>query len=142
MLLNEVTIAGNVGSDARDGATQNGTRVVTFSLAHNEKGKDGRQDVTTWVRVKVFGGWCDFAASCKKGDNVFVKGKLNVQTYKDKNGVERTSVDVIPFAMGRFDREGAPRAQGQGQGQNRGGGGQYGSGFGGDDTPGLDDIPF
>ena len=105
MLLNEITMAGNVGSDARDGTTQGGTRVVTFSLAHNEKGRDGREDTVTWVRVKVFGIWCDLAAGFKKGDNVFVKGKLNVQSYEDKDGNNRTSVDVIPFVLGRIARE-------------------------------------
>lgn len=105
MLLNELSFAGNAGADARDATTPSGTRVVTFSLCHNERGKDGAQDRQTWVRVKVFGGWCDLAASVRKGDNIFVKGRLDVNAYTDKDGNARTSVDVVAFVLGRIARE-------------------------------------
>ncbi len=115
MLLNEITFAGNLGQDADDATLQSGTRIVSFSLCHNEKGKDGRPDKQTWVRAKVFGNWCELAATFKKGDNVFIKGRLDINVYKDKNGVERTSVDVIPFTLGRIERE----QRGQDQQQQR-----------------------
>lgn len=56
MYLNELSFAGFAGSDARDETTGSGTRVVTFSIAHNEKHRSGDGETVTWVRVKTFGG--------------------------------------------------------------------------------------
>ncbi len=142
MLINDIIFAGFAGRDAEDRVTGGGTRIVTLSLCHTEK-KENREEVSTWVRVKVFGAWCDTAANVAKGDNVLVKGKLNVSQYTDSSGKERTSVDIITHALGVIARE---QRQTQGQGQGSGGsnrrdnaprgGGSHPS------PPPMDDIPF
>jgi single stranded DNA-binding protein len=104
MQTNDITFAGNVGADAKERTFDSGTRIVTFPLCHSEK-REGKE-TATWVRVKVFGGWCDTASQIKKGENVVVKGKLNVETYKDKDGVERTAVDIVAFSLGRIASSG------------------------------------
>jgi single-strand DNA-binding protein len=114
--VNDFVLAGFVGKDAEDRVTQGGTRIVSFPLCHTDKGKDGRADTSTWVRVKTFGGWCDTAAAIRKGDNVMVKGKLNVSSYTDKDGKERTSVEVIAHAVGLLVREGGSGGAGQPRG--------------------------
>lgn len=65
MLLNEVTFAGNAGKDAEDFTTPTGTRIVSFSLCHTDKSNN--QEKTTWLRVKVFGGFAEPASRIKKG---------------------------------------------------------------------------
>ncbi len=109
MQLNEITFAGFVGKDAEVKTVGNNLKVGTFSLCHTEKGRDGKEDTTTWVRVTAWGNWADTAGTFKKGDNVVVKGKLNVKQFKHE-GVERTSVDVVANAIGRIQKE-APKAQ-------------------------------
>ncbi len=58
MQLNEILFAGRAGSDAKIQKTSTGKEQVRFSLAHNRKGENGYPDVTTWVSVDVYGGWC------------------------------------------------------------------------------------
>lgn len=110
--INQVTFAGYVGKDAEDRTLPGGqTRVVSFSMCHTEKGKNGREDVSTWVRVKVFGAWCDTAAQVKKGDNVLVMGKLQVQNYKGKDGSEKTSVDLLAHTLGVLQKTPPPQSK-------------------------------
>jgi single-stranded DNA-binding protein len=99
VIHNKIYFGGYVGRDAEEFKTQSGVRIVSFSLCYTKKGKDGRPDVPTWTRIKVFGNWCDYALGFKKGDNVFVEGELQVATYKDKTGAEKTSVDIVPFSL-------------------------------------------
>jgi single stranded DNA-binding protein len=100
MLLNEITFAGNVGSECKTGTTQNGKEWAQFTLCHNEKGKDGRPDVPTWVRVVAFGYAVSDAKLAVKGANVVVRGKLQISKYKDKNQVEQTSVEINAYQIG------------------------------------------
>lgn len=126
MYLNEITVAGNLGRDAESRTTPAGKEVVSFSLAHNEKGKDGRQDEMTWFNVNVFGGWCESARTLRKGDNVMVKGRLIVRKYKNKEGIEVTSVEIFPHVLAKLERQERrdsqsqrPPAQRQPQSQSR-----------------------
>lgn len=105
MNLNEVKFAGNAGRDAEDKIVGNGTRIVTFSLGHTQKGKNGAADKTTWLTCKAFGFSADTAARIKKGMNVFVAGPLNIDDYTDKNGVKKTSTCVIAHSIGIIERE-------------------------------------
>ena len=99
MQINKLVFAGFVGKDATDHTTQSGTRIVSFSLCHTSKGRNGGKDISTWVRVKVFGNWCDSAILIKKGDNVIVDGSLNVSDFL-KDGVKNTIVEMTANSLG------------------------------------------
>lgn len=94
MQLNEITFAGFVGDDAKSQTVgqQNMTK-TSFPLCHSYKKKDD-SEVKTWVYVTGWGNVAEWMLSIKKGDNVIVKGQLSVQTYTDKNNVEKTSVSI------------------------------------------------
>ncbi len=94
MQLNELLLAGFVGKDAAEHTTKSGTRIVSFNLCHTNKGKNGGKDISTWVRVKVFGQWCETAIQIKKGDNVFVKGPISLSEY-EKDGVKHSMIEMI-----------------------------------------------
>ncbi len=90
--LNKTMIIGNVGKDMDFKFTQSGIAVASFSVAVTEKfgGKDGaeKQEVTTWYKVTA---WRNLAEICntlqiKKGQQVFVEGKVKVSVYMDKSG--------------------------------------------------------
>jgi single-strand DNA-binding protein len=108
MQLNDISFAGFVGRDAETKVTQNNAKIVNFNLCHTLKGKDGRADVSTWVRVKVFGAWAETASSLKKGDNVFVKGSLNVTEYTNKEGVKKTMVEISAFNLAVLKTDARP----------------------------------
>lgn len=98
--LNRVTLFGNLGRDPEVRMTQDGRKVVTFSLATNEswKAKDGsRHERTEWHRVVIFSpGLADTAERLlRKGACVYVEGKLRTRSWTDSDGAEKTTTEVV-----------------------------------------------
>ena len=98
--LNNIQIIGNLGGTPdmkflNDGRSQ----VVNFSVAVNErwKNRDGDpQERTTWLRIVAFNGVGQACAEhLTKGSAVYVEGRLQVREYEDKDGNQRTSVEVV-----------------------------------------------
>lgn len=105
-----VQIAGRLGKDPETRFTPSGQKVTTFNLAVNQR--KGKEDVTVWVRVTVWGDRLDKMISfLKKGSGVVVVGRLNPpSTYVDKEGRTQISLEVtaemIEFSpFGSTDRQ-------------------------------------
>lgn len=98
MSLNHVSISGNLGSDSELRATRAGTKVLTFSLAVNERVKqqDGEwADRTNWIDCVLFGRRAEALAPwLKKGDRAAVHGKLRASTY-ERGGRQVKRVEVV-----------------------------------------------
>ncbi len=133
--MNKIILIGNLGRDPEMSYTPNGLAVTKFSIAvtRNEKSASGeRQKETDWYNITAFR---QLAETCntylKKGNKVYVEGRISQRKYTDRNGVERISLDVILSEMENL----TPRDP-QGAGSS--------SGFGGaDDALGdLDEHPF
>lgn len=98
--LNNIQIIGNLGSapEMRYLSGNNG-HVVNFPVAVNErwKNREGEpQERTTWLRIVAFNGLGQACADhLIKGSAVYVEGRLQIRTYEDKGGNERTSVEVV-----------------------------------------------
>ena len=94
------TVVGNATSDAETRYTQQGLPVTSFTVAHNER-KFNRQTQewdegeALFIRVNV---WRDQAehtgASVRKGMRVVVVGKIGMNTYTTKEGVEKSSLEM------------------------------------------------
>lgn len=150
MSLNSVTLIGHLGKDPESRTTKSGVHTATFSLATTSKKKvNGEwQDKTEWHRCVCFDSSADFATKyLTKGRLVCVQGSIEYSKYTDKNGVERTSVDIVcnkVQALGRGDDSGQSRpaagnTRTQANTQTRTQSAPDDSGFGG----GVDDdIPF
>jgi single-strand DNA-binding protein len=96
--VNKVIIVGNLGRDPEVRYAQSGMAICKLSVAVTERVKDGDgyKDNTEWFRVTLFGKTAENAAQyLQKGRQVYVEGRLKTDKYKDKEGVERTSVEVI-----------------------------------------------
>jgi single-strand DNA-binding protein len=81
--LNRTAQMGYLGADAKQ---QSANAPVTFSIATTEKWTDdenNRQQRTDWHYIVVFGNLRTYAASFKKGDRVYVEGKLR-NNHRDK----------------------------------------------------------
>lgn len=95
---NRVILVGNVGTDVEVRYVKSGTAVCNLRLAVTERVKDGDswKDETTWLDVVT---WAKLAENCgqylKKGRQVFVDGRLISRTFKDKDGNERTKIEVV-----------------------------------------------
>ena len=102
-MLNKIMLIGNLGRDPELNVTQEGTPVTKFSLAvsRNTKTSTGeRKEETEWFNVVA---WRQLAETCErylhKGSKVYIEGRLQTRKYTDRNGVERTSVEVIANEM-------------------------------------------
>ena len=136
--INKVILVGNLGRDPEVRYAQSGMAICKLSVAVTERVKDGDawKDETEWVRVTVFGKTAENAAQyLQKGRQVYVEGRLKTDKYKDKDGVEKTSVEVIAsnvvfLAGGGDDKGGKGKAPAATPGGGGGGGG------------GEEDLPF
>lgn len=121
-----VQIAGHLGKDPETRFTPSGQKVTSFTIATNHR--KGKEDITMWVRVTVWGDRLDKMISyLKKGSGVIVTGKMNPpSSYVDKEGRTQFSLEVtaemIDFnPFGKGDREGQPGQTGSyNQGQDHG----------------------
>lgn len=102
-MLNKIMLIGNLGKDPELQVTSEGTPVTKFSLAVNRytKSNNGeRKEETEWFNIVA---WRQLAETCErylhKGSKVYIEGRLTQRKYTDKNGVERTSVEVIASDM-------------------------------------------
>ena len=97
--LNNVQIIGNLGGPPEMKYLNNNDHVVNFSVAVNERWKNRAgesQERTTWLRIVAFNGLGSACAEyLKRGDPVFVEGRLQIREYEDKDRNARTSVEVV-----------------------------------------------
>lgn len=99
--INQVTLLGNLGRDAEIRHTQSGDPVATLNLATNEKWTDRtsgeQQERTEWHRIVVFGWQADMIQKVgfRKGDSVFLQGKLVTRKWEDQSGQERYTTEVV-----------------------------------------------
>jgi single-strand DNA-binding protein len=97
-MLNKIMLIGNLGRDPELQVTPDGTPVTKFSLAvsRSYKSRAGEQkDETEWFNIVA---WRQLAETCEKylhkGSKVYVEGRLSQRKYTDREGVQRTSIDV------------------------------------------------
>lgn len=128
--LNRVQIIGNLGADPEMRYTPSGSAVTNFRVAvsRNRRGADGNMvDETEWFRVVAWdSGNYKLAEICneylRKGHKVYVEGRLQSRKYTDKDGIERTSVEIVATDMVMLTgRDEAPDG-GTGGGRGYGGG--------------------
>lgn len=100
--LNKVMLIGNLGSDPEVRSTNGGNRVATFSLATSRSwnGQGGeKQEKTEWHRCVVWNakgsGLADVVEKyCKKGDRIYVEGRIEYRQWQDKEGQTRYSTEI------------------------------------------------
>lgn len=106
--VNKVILIGNLGRDPEVRNAQDGTKIVTFSVATSESWKDKqtgeRKDKTEWHRVVLFNDRLGEVAEkyLRKGSKVYVEGALQTRKWTDNNNVERYSTEVV---LSRFRGE-------------------------------------
>ncbi len=155
--VNKVILVGNCTRDPEVRYTPKGTAVTDLGLAMNRYySSDGgeKREETTFVDVTLWGRQAEVAAEyLKKGRPVYIEGRLQMDSWEDKNsGQKRSKLKVVGEQMqllgsregggggGGGDagfQQGSGNAPAQQGGQENGGndGAQFASG---DD----DDIPF
>lgn len=109
--VNKVILVGHLGGDPESRFTQGGTAVATFSVATNESRKNSEgnwEDHTEWHRCVLFGKQAETAAEyVKKGQMVYVEGRLQTRSWEDKEGMKRYSTEVVGNAFTMLGRRNA-----------------------------------
>jgi single-strand DNA-binding protein len=101
--LNRVTLIGNLGADPEVRSTNNGSRVANLSLATGRQwtAQSGeKQEKTEWHRVICWNNkgaqLADLAEKyMKKGDKVYVEGRIEYRTWEDREKQTRYVTEII-----------------------------------------------
>jgi single-strand DNA-binding protein len=118
--FNQVTIIGNLTRDPEIRYTPKGSAVGDVSLAVNRKYKTDSgeaKEETTFVDCTAWGKTAELIGQyCKKGNPLFIVGRLQQDTWEDKaTGQKRSKLKVVienmQFLGGKSD--GGERSQGQ-----------------------------
>lgn len=91
--VNKVILLGTLGRDPEIKYTPSGTPVAKFSMATNEryKDKDGNwQDRTEWHNIVAWQRTAEIIGEyVKKGDRLYIEGKLQTSSWEDKQSGEK-----------------------------------------------------
>jgi len=98
-LRNKVMLVGNLGQDPELKTLDGGKKVVHFTLAtkENYKNSEGQKiSETTWHNIVAWNGLADVASRfLKKGNEVFVEGRIVYRSYEDKKGMTKNVTDIV-----------------------------------------------
>ncbi|MGH7066851.1 MAG: single-stranded DNA-binding protein [Acetobacteraceae bacterium] len=106
--VNKVILVGNLGRDPEVRTTQEGQKIVQFSLATSESWNDRasgeRKERTEWHRVVIFNDRLADVAErfLRKGRKVYVEGALQTRKWTDQSGQEKYTTEIV---LGRFRGE-------------------------------------
>ncbi len=155
--LNKVMLIGNLTRDPELRYTPKGTAVADIAIAinriwNNEAGQ--RQEETTFVDVTLWGRQAELAQQyLSKGRGIYVEGRLQMDTWDDKNtGQKRSKLKVIGENL-QFLPDGRGGAGGNRQSSTNAAPAQASTGnsnsqpqgataASGDEFPEDDEIPF
>jgi single-strand DNA-binding protein len=149
--LAKITLIGNLGGDPETRYTPQGTLVVNFSLAVNNRRRDAQgnqQESTNWYRISAFGRLAETMVNLSergylvKGKQVYIDGNFEAREWTGQDGATRTSLDVNAREMQLLGQRGDDAG-----GDYSGGGGSYGGGrqqqeSSGDAADDMGDVPF
>lgn len=105
MSVNKVILIGNVGKDPDVRYLDTGIAVATFSLATTDRAytlQNGTQvpERTEWHNIVLWRGLAQTAEKyVRKGDKLYIEGKIRSRSYDDQNGIKRTIVEIFADNM-------------------------------------------
>ncbi|MCU0449117.1 MAG: single-stranded DNA-binding protein [Bernardetiaceae bacterium] len=115
-MINKAILVGNLGKDPNVRTTESGVAVATFTIATSEryKDKDGnQQERTEWHNIVLWRGLAEVAQKyLKKGDRVYIEGKITNRKYQAQDGTDRYITEIVADQMQML----TPRGTGGGGG--------------------------
>ena len=98
-------LIGNVGKDPEIRYVDAGVCVASLVLATTERGyklQNGTEvpDRTEWHNIVLWRGLAETVEKyVKKGDKLYIEGKIHSRSYDDRNGVKRYVTEIWADAM-------------------------------------------
>ena len=98
--VNKVILIGNLGKDPDVRHLENGATVANFPIATSENYKDRKTgekvSQTEWHNIVVWRGLADITERyLKKGDKVYIEGKLRTRSWQDQDGNTKYTTEVV-----------------------------------------------
>ena len=103
--MNKVMMIGHVGTDPEVRYVEQGVAVARFRFATTEKGytlQNGTQvpDHTDWHNVIFYRGLAKVVEKyVRKGDKIYVEGRIRYRAYDDKRGMRRMITEIYAENM-------------------------------------------
>lgn len=96
-------IIGRVGSDPETKQISGDKTMTRVNVAadHNYKKDNEWVTDTEWYRVTFFGWAAPSVAEWKKGDVVFIEGRMHTRSWEDKDGNKKYSTELLPTKQRR-----------------------------------------
>ena len=96
-MLNVVAIMGRLAADPQLRQTTTGKNVASFRIACDRGRRDANgQSQADWLDVVAWDRTAEFV--CKyfqKGSLIAIDGRLQSRSYQDKNGNNRTAIEIV-----------------------------------------------
>jgi len=97
--VNKVILIGNLGKDPEVMTLESGVKKASFSLATTEtfRNKEGNKtDHTEWHNVVLWRGLAEVAEKyLKKGQSIYLEGRIRKRTWEDDNGNKREIYEIL-----------------------------------------------
>ena len=107
-MINKVTLVGNLGKDPEVRHLENGSVVAKLAVATNENYRDKNdqwQTLTEWHTVVVWRRLAEVAErNLKKGNMVYIEGKLTHRKWQDKDGNDRYNTEVVANVLRSLEK--------------------------------------
>lgn len=109
MSLNKVILIGRVGKDPEIRYFESNSAVAGFSLATSERGyklANGTEvpERTEWHTIVAYRELALFTEKwIKKGNLLYVEGKIRYRTYVDNTGIRRQVTEIMAEKINFFD---------------------------------------
>lgn len=102
--VNKVTLLGNAGRDPEIRYSASGMAMCNISLATSSKRKDKNTgemiEETQWHRVQFYDKLAEIVGQyVKKGNPLYVEGRLKYGKFTNKDGVEQQTTDIVAESM-------------------------------------------
>ena len=104
--VNKAIIIGNLGMDPETRDLPSGQKVANLRVATSEQWTDRasgeKRERTEWHTVSVFDqNAARYAESyLRKGDKVYVEGRVQTRKWQDQSGADRYSTEIVVNAIG------------------------------------------
>ncbi len=109
-MVNKVILVGNTGQDPEVRHLEGGVSVANFNLATSETYKDKNGEKVTqteWHRIVLWRGLAEIAEKfVKKGQLLYIEGRLRTRSWDDKEGVKRYTTEVFADVMRMLGKRG------------------------------------
>lgn len=111
--MNQVILIGRAGKDPEiKQIGQNKTSVATFSVCTSKPIPNSKDYKSTWHNIKCWSKTADSVYdSIRKGDEVFIQGEIETESWEDKASGNKVYKQVIVAHIVRCTRQAGTKSQ-------------------------------